>query len=340
MLKSNKFSGAEHVVTDIITSMPEVNSYYVSQKGPIEEILENKKIRYQMVDRLDRKSLHKIVREIKPDIIHAHDFTASFCAALCFSGKPVISHLHNNVPWMKKVGFRSVAYLFSTLLYKKILVVSQSVLREFVFRRFVKGKISVIGNPVNTVEIRKKAEEGKEERFWDMVFVGRLSEQKNIPLLLDIMEILSKRVDNYSIAIVGEGEEESYLREEIIKRGLKDYVTMAGFRDNPYSFMSHSKILVMPSKWEGFGLVAAEALALGKPVICSGAGGLDDIVNDSCGKKCGFDAVVYVDEIEKLLKDRDYLNMKCEGAVSRAGELDNMDSYIKKIRGIYDENFH
>ena len=42
----------------------------------------------------------------------------------------------------------------------------------------------------------------------------------------------------------------------------------------------------MPSLWEGFGLAAVEALTLGLPVVCSGAGGLCDIVNDSCGKIC------------------------------------------------------
>lgn len=337
VLKSNRFSGAEHVVTDIITSMPEVNSYYISQKGPIEEVLKSKGIDYRMVDRLDRKSLLSIVREINPDIIHAHDFTASIYSALCFSGEPVISHLHHNAPWMKKAGFRSAAYLFSALFYKKIFVVSKPVLEEFVFCRFIKRKTDVIGNPVNIEKIQKRAEEGKEERYWDMIFVGRFSEEKNIPLLLDIMETLSRRVKNYSIVIVGEGEDESYFREEIIKRKLEENFTMVGFQDNPYPFMSHSKILVMPSKWEGFGLVAVEALALGKPVVCSGAGGLDDIVDDSCGKKCGFDVAVYVDEIEKMLNDRDYYNRKCEGAACRARELDNFEGYMAQIKEVYDE---
>lgn len=337
MLKSNKFSGAEHVVTDIITFMPEENSYYVSQKGPIEEVLKEKRIHYRMVDRLNRKSLLKIIREIDPDIIHAHDFTASFCVAFCFSGRPIISHLHKNAPWMKKAGLKSFAYLLSTMFYKKIFVVSGMVLEEFVFHRYVKGKTRVIGNPVNATEIRKKADEGMEKRNWEMVFVGRLSEPKNIPLLLDIMETLSKRMDNYRIVVVGEGEDESFFINEIKKRNLKDHVTMTGFQENPYPFMNHSKILVMPSKWEGFGLVAAEALVLGKPVVCSGAGGLDGIVDDSCGKKCGFDVMAYVNEIEKLLMDREYYRGKSIGAVIRAEKLDNMNSYIKKIRDIYDE---
>lgn len=337
VLKSNRFSGAEHVVTDIITSMPEINSYYISQKGPIEEVLKSKGIDYRMVDRLDRKSLLSIVREINPDIIHAHDFTASFYAVLCFSKKPVISHLHHNVPWMKKVGFRSAAYLFSSLFYKKILVVSKPVLEEFVFCRFIRRKTGVIGNPVNIEKIQKRTKEGKEERYWDMVFVGRLSEEKNIPLLLDIMETLSRRLKNCSIVIVGAGDGEVYLRSEIESRNLERFVTIKGFVENPYSIMKHSGILVLPSKWEGFGLAAVEALALGKPVVCSGVGGLDDIVNDSCGKKCGLDVAVYVDEIEKLLNDRDYYDMKCEGAACRAKELDNFESYMEQIKEVYDE---
>lgn len=337
VLKSSRFSGAEHVVTDIIKSMPELDSYYVSCRGGIEEVLRKKHIQYRLVDKFTVFSLSEIIREIKPDIIHAHDFTAGVCTALCFTGKPVISHLHNNVPWMRRICIRSTVYFFSTFFYRKILTVSQSVLNEYVFGRAARKKSCVIGNPVNISEIQKKADRGKDEGCWDIVFVGRLSGQKNLPLLLEIMEQLSERGLNFSFVIVGEGEEEDYLRNEIERRKLKPYVTLMGFLENPYPVMKHSKILVLPSKWEGFGLVAVEALALGKPVVCSGAGGLDDIVDDTCGKKCGFDVMAYVDEIEKLLENGQYYSQKCDGAAARAGEMDNFNCYIRRIKEIYDK---
>ena len=70
--------------------------------------------------------------------------------------------------------------------------------------------------------------------------------------------------------------------------------------ENPYPVLNASKIMILPSKWEGYGLVAVESLSLGIPVICSGAGGLKNIVNSSCGKICK-NKDDYVQEIIELL---------------------------------------
>lgn len=336
VLNSSRFSGAEHVVVDIIKFMKEEDCWYVSRKGSIEEVLKKNNIHYYLVDKLNLKILSDIIKEIRPDIIHAHDFTASVCAVLTFSGKPVISHIHCNAPWMKKIGIRSIIYAGASIFYKNILVVSKAVQEEFIFRTLIKKKICVIGNPVNVKFIRKRAEKKMLGQSWDIVFVGRLSEAKNLPLLLDILEALLKRIESYSVVIVGEGEEEDYFRKEIVYRKLEKYVTYMGFLENPYLVMKSSKILLLPSKWEGFGLVAVEALALGKPVVCSGVGGLDEIVDDTCGKKCGFDVIKYVDEIQRLLEDKEYYKKKKEGAELRAMEMDNFDIYIRQVKDIYD----
>lgn len=66
--------------------------------------------------------------------------------------------------------------------------------------------------------------------------------------------------------------------------GLVHVIRLYGFQKNPYIYLKQAKVMCMPSKWEGFGLAAVEALALGKPVIAAPVGGLNDIINDNCGK--------------------------------------------------------
>ena len=115
--------------------------------------------------------------------------------------------------------------------------------------------------------------------------------------------------------------------------GLEGNVTMYGFQKNPYPIIKKCKVLLMPSLWEGFGLAAVEALTLGLPVICSGAGGLSDIVNDSCGKICKT-AEEYVAEVVAM-QDIDYYTKKSEQAKARARELDNYSAYKEQIREVY-----
>ena len=110
---------------------------------------------------------------------------------------------------------------------------------------------------------------------------------------------------------------------------------MYGFLENPYGLIKNSKVLCMPSKWEGFGLAAVEALSLGIPVVCSGCGGLKDLIDDSCGCLCGYDTQKYAAEITQILLNKEYQEKKQKNALKRAGALSNINSYTNMIRGIY-----
>jgi len=115
---------------------------------------------------------------------------------------------------------------------------------------------------------------------------------------------------------------------------LQNIIKCLGFLDNPYGILRASKILCMPSLWEGYGLAAIEALALGTPVVSSDVGGLIDIVDDSCGKRCK-SIEEYIEEIKRLLTDDNYYNKKRDGAFMKAKKMDNTDSFHESIKRIY-----
>lgn len=93
-------------------------------------------------------TIKNAINEIKPDILHCHDFTASLFASLVTKKIPIISHLHHNSPWLKKVNLKSIMYFFSVPRYSKVLAVSNSIFDDYVFSKRIKQKI-VIGNIVN-----------------------------------------------------------------------------------------------------------------------------------------------------------------------------------------------
>ena len=84
ILTSNRFSGAENVVCQIIGMMkdePDVEMRYCSPDGQIREALAEREITFAPISELSVSEVKRAIKETKPDIIHAHDMRASFVAA-------------------------------------------------------------------------------------------------------------------------------------------------------------------------------------------------------------------------------------------------------------------
>ena len=106
----------------------------------------------------------------------------------------------------------------------------------------------------------------------ELLFVGRLIEHKQATLAIEATKILVARGHDVHLGIVGVGPEESRLRTQVADSGLSARVTFyqaIESQQNLWSLMRGSQVLLAPSVREGFGLVVAESLALGTPVVCA-----------------------------------------------------------------------
>ena len=108
----------------------------------------------------------------------------------------------------------------------------------------------------------------------DLLFVGQLIRGKGVQLLLDAMAMMrSPR----TLDVVGTGNMEAKLKAQAARLGLTERVRWHGFHPNPFEWMRAAKCVVVPSFWqEPYGLVAAEAAALGKRVVAFAVGGLPE----------------------------------------------------------------
>ena len=329
ILNTGKYSGAENVAITIIKGTESYcDSVYVSLEGSIEKVLQEKHINFFSMKKMSISNIRQMIKIIKPDIIHAHDFTTSVLAFATFTKIPIISHLHNNSPWIKKIGMKSIIYGISCLRYRTILTVSESIMNEYIFGRVFRNKTYVIGNPVDIYHIREKAKIKGINETYDIAFIGRLSPQKSPMLFIDIISEIVRDIPELKVCMIGDGELRDQIEEKIRNMDLDRIITIYGFQKNPYCILNNAKLLCMPSMYEGFGLAAVEALTLGKPVVCSGVGGLSKIVNNTCGKLCS-KKDEYVDEIEKLLNDKEYYSLKEKGANKRALDMHNIVSNCK-----------
>lgn len=335
ILNTGTYSGAENVVISIITHMEkDIQCVYVSLEGSIGKILKKYNITYYPIEKLTILNIKRAIKDEKPDIIHAHDFTASIITSIVANNIPVISHLHNNPPWIKKINLKTIVYGISCLKYKKILTVSNSVMKEYIFgSRFYKKTI-VVGNPIIPKDIIKKSKIALKKDSYDIVSLGRFTLQKDPEKFLNIIKKLNQKIPNLKVGMIGMGEMYDFIKEKIIEMKLENVIECLGFIDNPYGILGNSKLLCIPSRWEGFGLVAVEALSLGKPVVASNVGGLPGIIDDNSGKICQ-NIDEFITEIYMLLSNQEYYEKKSSSARNRAEFLDNKDIYFKKIREAY-----
>ena len=109
-------------------------------------------------------------------------------------------------------------------------------------------------------------------------FVGRLNVQKGIVYLLDAFKMVADRFENVHLLMAGDGDLEATINAFGDKNGLTDRIHLLGFRNDTPNIMRTINMLVLPSLWEGFGIVLIEAMAAGKPCITTKVSSMPEIV--------------------------------------------------------------
>lgn len=332
LVNSKIYSGLERVAIEIIESLKDkYDFYYACQDGVIEDILKQKNIKRIKINGINRKEILKLEEEYKPDLIHAHDYKATLFCGIYIKNTNIISHLHNNPPWLKK-KIHPYNYLLLKALkspcVKKIDIVSESIKNEYIYSSKISNKMEIILNPVSCKKIQENIDLNQIKSY-DICFVGRLTKQKNPLRFISIIYELSKKYPDIKVVMLGDGELKEQCKNKIKKLSLEKNIIMKGFVENPYKEMIKSKIFCLTSDWEGYGLVVFEALSLGLPVVTTNVGGISSIINEKCGFFCR-ENEEFINKISTLLENDNYIRYNHE-AIKHAKEIENYDLYMKKI---------
>jgi glycosyltransferase involved in cell wall biosynthesis len=149
----------------------------------------------------------------------------------------------------------------------RLIAVSGEVSKQLQARGVPANRITVIPNGVDLALITSVT---ASPQHYDFLFVGRLLEHKRVDQLIEAVASLYAEGINATCAIVGEGPEEPRLKSLRVRLGVVNQVTfIANLPDHAeiFGLMKSAKVLVLPSVREGFGIVVAEAIACGLPVI-------------------------------------------------------------------------
>ena len=133
---------------------------------------------------------------------------------------------------------------------------------------FPEEKIKVIYNGLDVSKFRnKKTGIANKTKTFTVINLGRLEVQKNQQFLIHLALEFKKRNLPIKIVIGGDGRLKKVLENKILELHVGDGVELVGFIENPIDFISGGDVFALPSLWEGFGYVLAEAALCKKPIV-------------------------------------------------------------------------
>ncbi|WP_444677376.1 glycosyltransferase [Halomonas sp. E19] len=238
-------------------------------------------------------ALRKFQRAFKPDLIHSHLYYAAIFSAFLPRVKRV--YTHHNI----KLRANPILYRFldrRTHAYVGICNACTSLLKQVATR-----DVHHIDNAVDAARL-VPIENYPDRPLVTLLYVGRLSEQKNLALLLNALS----RIDsaNYRLLLAGSGPEDAQLRQLASELGIAERLDFLGNVDNVSSLLKEADVFVMSSAWEGLPIAQIEATLTGLPVLVTDVGGCSEIVEKvDNGLVVGVEVEAYADALKKMLND-------------------------------------
>lgn len=193
--------------------------------------------------------------------------------------------------------------------------VSDGVVKAF-RRRFPQLKdapLYTIYNPVDADMICRSAanspldDGGRKDDAFNIVAVGRLTEQKRFDRMVTLASSLSGcTAQPFHITIIGDGELRDDLQRKIEEKHVGDRITLAGYVSNPYGPIADADLLVSCSHCESFSLVVAEAMVLGVPVLATRTAGPTELIGEGDkprGMLCGHSDDDILEAVLSIMND-------------------------------------
>ena len=340
VLSSDKFSGAENVVCQIIGLFKGddgIEMFYVSPDGEIKDSLKEMDVPYIPLKKLSVSSVRKVIKEQKPDLIYSHDMRASFVCALACGKIPLVSHIHNNAFDSRKLSLKSLLYVFAGLKAKHIFWVSQSAFDGYAFHKLFRKKSSVLYNVIDIDALYKKMSCDDKTYDFDVIYVGRLTSPKNPQRLMHVFKLLCEKNPNVKIAVVGAGELEEETKALCKEYDLQNNVSFLGFQPNPSKMLHDSKVMVITSRWEGLPMCALEAMALGVPIVGTPVDGLKYLVEQNVDGYLSDKDDELASDIAFLVDDKNLHDRMSANSIKKAYVVNDKTAYKTEINRIINE---
>ena len=229
------------------------------------------------------KQIHAVIEDVNPDIIHVHSTWAGLFVRLPYLFRKrkakIIYQSHGWAFLMDTSNYKKNIYALIERILSistdKIINISNYEQNQAIKYGLNKNKMIMIYNGVKDKENNSNLKLNWDKNKINLLFVGRMDRQKGLDLFLDVYDKM--KIKNMHLYVIGT----SVLDDNLPKS--TEYVTYLGWVDNKDidTYYQACDAVIMPSRWEGFGLVAIEAMRNLKPVIASNVGALPELIKNN-----------------------------------------------------------
>jgi len=295
--------------------------------------------------------LGRLLRRGQFDIVHAHSFRAELAAVLwskAFGMAPrVVRTVHNIEEFHASPKYAALASLSARGL-DRVIAISDAV-KEYLTReagvpadtidRIYYGIDASPFNPELPPPSRRP--DGDPLKRPTVGMVARLAPQKGHRVLFDALPTIYAALPDVHVRLVGHEElsTAAELRQAARERGVDHLVTFEGFRADIPQVMADLDVFVLPSLWEGFGLVLVEAMAAGRPVVASAVGPIPEIVLDGV---TGLlvppgDSAALAEAVIRLLQETELASAYGRAGRARVERDLRVGTMVARTAALYDE---
>lgn len=299
----------------------------------------------------DPRSLYrlwKMLRQMSADVLHVHlpyPRTVGRVIGKVAGVTSIVSTYHNPIDRHR----RSVAHVVDPIVGRldDVSVGVSNAVREDFQRRLPSNDWRTVYNGIDTKSFRTRIESVNERELrgsmgiseeQDVILsVGRYVKQKSHKTLIRALPQIQSSIPDTHLVLVGWGEQEQSLRQLAAQLDVGESVTITGRVPEVHGYYSLADVFALASSFEGFGIVAVEAMSAGIPVVASHVPGLDEVVADEeTGRLVPpGDSRAFAEVITSMLQDgsKDF----GERGRERAEELFDISRTVAEYDKIYSE---
>lgn len=240
--------------------------------------------------------VRKLIKNIRPNIIYCHSSKAGFIGRIANIGihKKIIYNSHGWAFNMVCSKARKLTYIFVeqflSIFTTHFIAISDMEKQSAIKNKVCKNKkITVIRNGIELSDINKcfkseiiqlKKKYGIADDARIVGMVGRISQQKSPDIFIEMAALIKKQMPNVHFMIVGDGPLNNEIFDLAKSKGLENSLTITGWVDDVSPYQKMFDVGVLLSRWEGFGLVLAEYMAMRVPIVASNVDAIPELIQD------------------------------------------------------------
>lgn len=283
------------------------------------------------------KQIHEVIEKVNPDIIHVHSTWAGLFVRLPYLFRKrkakIIYQSHGWAFLMDTSKYKKNIYALVERILSmptdKIINISNYEQNQAIKYGLNKNKMIMIYNGVEDKVNKSNLKLNWDKNKINLLFVGRLDKQKGLDLFLDVYDKM--KLENIHLYVIGISVLDNNLPQNT------KYVTYLGWVDSKDidEYYQACDAVIMPSRWEGFGLVAIEAMRNSKPVIASNMGALPELIKNNINGYI-FD-IEKDDTLEETLLNINKIELQELGKQARLIYLKNFVDlmFVEKVYELY-----